>query len=298
MKRKGLDRYAFALILLAASLFSLTPARADQAQAQLGTVFFHLTGHATSMNTTVGSLGSVTLDLAGGSLDDGQGGLMIQNLTGALQIGSANYSISGGDCKSDVLGNFVMLAESSSGELLLQGTIQHNSTVTTDPTLSRLSSLAYLALSGIMRLTDTASWSVMNGELSQNVTSTLENMASVNPNVNSTSLTQSESSSSSVANFTLQMQVSSENATLTASNITSLGQSVPSPTLPEQKNTTMTTTQLDNYTITVYVSITVTNSTITQTTTTTVANTTITQVSSITVSSTTVIVTNSTNSGH
>jgi hypothetical protein len=240
------------------------------------------------MNATVGSLGLAILDLAGGGLGDGEGGLMIQNLTGNLQIGSANYSIFTGDGKSDRLGELVMMGESSSGELVLHGTIQHNSTVTADAPLSRLSTLAYLALSGSMTLGDTASGSVMNGELTQNVASTVEN-TSVTSSVNSTSLTQP---SSSIANFTSQTEVSTENTTLSVSNITSLGQTVPSAALSEQKNST---TQFNNQTITVHVTSTVANSTISETTTTTVADTTITQFSSVTV--TTIIVTNSTNSG-
>ncbi len=294
MKRKELDRCAFVLVLLAASLFSLTPALADQNQSQIGSVVFHLTGQATSMNTTIGSLGSAILDLVGGGLGDGQGGLMIENLTGNLQIGSANYSIFTGDGKSDRLGELMMIGESNSGELVLQGTIQHNSTVSTDAPQSRLSTLAYLALSGSMTLGDRASGSVMNEELTQNVTNTVEN-TSVNSSVNSSSLTQPESSSSStIANFTSQTEVTTENTTLSVSNITSLYQMVTSPVLFEQKNTT---TQFNNQTMTVYVSSTVANSTIPQTTTTTVADTTITQFSTVTVSNTTIIVTNSTNSG-
>jgi len=296
MKRPRWDRYAFALILLTA-LLSLTPARADQAQLQPEIVALHLRGQATPMNPTIGSLGSAILDLTGGGLGDGQGGLMIQNLTGSLQIGSANYSISGGDGKTDTLGNFMLLGESSSGELILQGIIQHNSTVTTDATLSRLSSLAYLALSGSMTLADIANWSVVSGELSQNVTSTVENMTSTSPSVNSTSLTQS-SSSSSVGNVSVQTEVTSDNATQSTSNMTSFGEAALSAALPQQNSTIITTTQLDNHTVTVYISTTVANSTITQITTTTVANTTITQIVSLSVSNTTVIVTNSTSSGH
>jgi hypothetical protein len=246
MKRKELDRYAFVLVLLVASLFSLTPARADQDQSQVGAVVFHLTGQATSMNTTVDSLGSAILDLAGGGLGDGQGGLMIENLTGDLQIGSANYSIFTGDGKSDRLGELVMVCESSSGELVLQGIVQHNSTVTTDASQSRFSTLAYLALSGSMTLGGTASGSVMNGELSQNVTSMVEN-TSINSSVNSTSLTQSESSSSSLIttqfnNQTMAVYVSSTVANSTISQTT--------------------TTAVADTTITQFSSVTVSNTTV------------------------------------
>lgn len=302
MKSKRIHQYAFVLVLLAVSLFSLTPARADQSQNQAGTVIIHLTGQATSMDNATGASGSATLDLAGGIHNDGNGGLLIQNLTGSLQIGSANYTISTGHGESNRLGRFVILGESSSGELILHGTIQNNSTMTTDSPPSRLSSLAYLALSGSMSVNNTGSDSAVNVELSQNATSTIENSTNMNTSANSTSeITQYESFTSSIANATSQTEISTNNTTSTLTesivNSTSLNQTV-SNALPEQNNITITTTQLNNQTITVYVTNTVANYTITQATTTTVANITITQSSpSITVSNTTVIVTNSTTSG-
>ena len=270
-----MDRYAFALILLATSLFSLTPARADQAPS-LGTISFHLIGQAISMNNTVGSLGSATLDLKGGSLGDGQGGLMMQNLTGNLQISSVNYPIFTGDGKSDVLGNLTMLGDSSSGELLLQGTIQHNSIVTTDPTLSRLASLAYLALSGNVMLS-TASGSLTQLESNLNSTST-ENL---------TGTDSAQLFSSSTVNFTSQSQIV-ENVT---QSTTSVNQNA-SYVMSGQGNGTITTTQFNNQTITVYMSSTIANTTITQTTTTTVTGEANTQ-SSTTLSNSTITVTNS-----
>ena len=289
--KKAVDRYAFALVLLAAGLLWLAPARADQAQPQLGTVIFRLAGRATSMNST-SSLGLATLDLTGGGLGDGQGGLMIQNLSGTLQIGFANYSIFTGDGKSDMLGNLMMLGESTSGELVLQGMIQHNSTVTTDATVSRLASLAYLALSGSMQLAEMPSGSATIGELTQKVVGTVGNVTSTSPSVNSTTVTQSASSSlSSEGNFTVQTEFSSENIS-SESNATSYGQIGPTLALPQQN----ITTQFGNHTITVYVSSTVANTTITETTTTTVAGTTTTVISFVTSSNRTVIVTNSTTS--
>jgi len=289
--KKAVDRYAFALVLLAAGLLWLAPARADQAQPQLGTVIFRLAGRATSMNST-SSLGLATLDLTGGGLGDGQGGLMIQNLSGTLQIGFANYSIFTGDGKSDMLGNLMMLGESTSGELVLQGMIQHNSTVTTDATVSRLASLAYLALSGSMQLAEMPSGSATIGELTQNVVGTVGNVTSTSPSANSTTVTQSASSSlSSEGNFTVQTEFSSENIS-SESNATSYGQIGPTLALPQQN----IATQFGNHTITVYVSSTVANTTITETTTTTVAGTTTTVISFVTSSNRTVIVTNSTTS--
>jgi hypothetical protein len=300
MKSKRIHQYAFVLALLAVSLFSPTPARADQAQNQVGTVVIHLTGQATSMDNATGPSGSATLDLAGGVHNDGNGGLLIQNLTGILQIGSANYTISTGHGESNRLGRFVILGESSSGELILHGTIQNNSTMTTDSPPSRLSSLAYLALSGSMSVNNTGNDSGVNVELSQNATSTIENSTNSNISANSTSeITQYGSITSSIANATSQTEISTNTTTsaLTKSivNSTSLNQTV-SNAMPEQNSITITTTQLNNQTITVYVTNTVANYTITQATTTTVANITTQSSSSIIVSNSTVIVTNSTTS--
>src|SRR5208337_2629854 len=125
MKRK-LSHHARVLTLLAVSLFSITPAHADQIQGQIGTVVFRLTGQANSMNTPVGAVGSATLDLTGETHGDGEGGLVIGNLTGSLQIGSANYSIFTGNGTSNRLGEFAIFGQSSSGELVLHGIIQHN----------------------------------------------------------------------------------------------------------------------------------------------------------------------------
>ena len=262
---------------------------ASSIQSQDGTVAFHLTGQATSMNSTPVSLGPTTLDLSGGIHGDGVGGLVIENLTGSLQISSTNYSIFNGNGNSNRRGEFAIFGQSSSGELVLHGTIHNNSTVVTDAPPSRLSSLAYLALSGSIAMS-AAIGSVSSVELSQSVTS-------MNPGVNSTSVTQQYvSSSSSAANFTSQTEVSTENATLSVSNVTSLSQTV-AYALSGQNNTTVTSNQSNNQTITVYVSNSVAKSTITQTTTTTVAETTITQYSSVTISNSTVTVTNSTSSG-
>lgn len=288
MKRKQLGRHALILVLLAVSLFSVTPARADQIQVQVGTVVFHLTGQANSMNSTVGALGSAALDLSGGIHGDGQGGLVMQNMTGNLQIGSANYTISKGDGSSNRLGEFAIFGQSNSGELVLHGIIQNNITVTTNAPPSRLSSIAYLALSGSIALNISANSSVMI-ESSQNATSTVENRTSTSSSVNST---QQYAFSSSNANFTSQSAISTENATQNTSNVTTSLSQTASYALPGQSNAAITTTQFNNQTITVYEK-TVANGTVTQTTTTTVTDTT-TQFSSA--SNTTVVVTNSTTS--
>jgi hypothetical protein len=241
------------------------------------------------MNTTVGSLGSATLDLTGEIHGDSGGGQVIENLTGSLQIGSANYTIFTGNGNSNRLGEFAIFGQSNSGELVLHGIIKDNSTVTTDAPPSRLSSIAYLSLSGSMTLNITGNTTIMNVEATPNVTGTAENRTSTETSVNST---QYVYSSSSISNFTSQSEVSNEIATRNTSNTTN--QTV-SYALPGQSNTIA---QFNNQTITItaYTSETVANSTITQTVTTTVADTTVTQFSSVTVSNTTVIVSNSTTS--
>jgi hypothetical protein len=291
MNGKHLGRYAFVFVILTVSLFSFAPARADQVQSQVGTVAFHLTGQATSMNTTIGSIGFTTLDLAGAAYGDGEGGLIIGNLTGTLRIGSANYSILTGNGTTNRLGEFAIFGQSGSGELILHGIIQDNNTVTANGPPSRISSLAYLPLSGTMKLNITGT-SEMNVELGQNTTRTVENMTTYR-SINFTSLTQQYGISSAIANSSLY--VSAQNVTLSTPNTISPSQTV-AYALPAP-NSTITTTEFDNRTITLYVSSTVANSTITQTTTITTADTTITQHASVTVSNATVVATNSTNSG-
>jgi len=284
MARKRSDRYVIVMVLLAVSALSLSPAIAEQIQSQVGTVIFHLTGQATSLNATLGSLGAATLDLIGGIRGDGEGGSVLGNLTGRLQIVSVNYTVSDGSGSSNRLGEFALYGRSSAGELVLHGLIQNNSTVTVDAPPSRLSSIAYLALSGTMTMNRSIGSGLIVG-LNQNVTST-------NVGMNSTTVTKYEHPSSSSGNFTSQTETTTENATLNPSNSTTV-----SYALPGQNNTTITLTRLNNQSVTVLVTGTVANSTITQTTTTTVAETTITQISSAPAAyNTTVIVTNSTQS--
>lgn len=292
MNRKNSGRHVLLFTLITVCLLSVMPAHAAQNQVQAGTVSFHLTGQANSMNASATSLGSAVLDLAGGVYADGQGGLVMANVTGNLQIGSVNYSISAGNGTSNRLGEFAFFGQSNPGELILHGTAQHNTTVTTEAPPSRLSSIAYLALSGSMTLNLPTNMSLVNSDSSQNSTSTIENSMTTGVSVNST---QHESSSSSILNFTSQSGVITENATQIASNTTIVSQTV-TYALPGQSNTTIVPTQLSNQTVTVYISTTVADSTITQTTTTTIANTTVTQFSQVTVSNTTVVVTNSTTS--
>jgi len=268
------------LVLLAVSALSFSPAFAEQIQSQVGTVIFHLTGQATSLNATLSSLGAATLDLIGRIRGDGEGGLVLGNLTGRLQIVSVNYTVSDGNGSSNRLGEFALYGKSSAGELVLHGLIQNNSTVTVDAPPSRLSSIAYLALSGTMNL---SMGSRLIVGLSQNLTST-------NVGMNSTIVTKYEHPSSSNGNFTSQTETTTETATLNPSNSTTV-----SYALSGRNNTTITLTRLNNQSVTIVVTGTVANSTITQTTT--MAETTITRISSAPADyNTTFIVTNSTQS--
>lgn len=298
-------QYTVAVLLLFVSLFSLSPTltRADQ-QSQTGTASIDLSGQAMPFDSGNGTATPVMLSLAGIVQGIGNGEIKMQNLTGSLQIGSANYSISTGHGDSNKQGEFVIFGETSAGELILHGTIQNNSTVTVDSPSSRLSSLAYLALSGSMTVNNTGSGSAMTMSSSQNVTSTseIENKTSIITSANATSeITQQYGSSSPLATANVTSQFSTtnatENAALTGDStmITHLNNQTTSNALPEQTNVTVTTTQPSNQTITVYVTQTVANSTVTHVTT--VPNATITQTSVTTVANVTVTVTNSTTSG-
>ena len=274
----------------------------SSASSATATVAINLSGQATPVENANGTTTPAMLNLIGTVERNGNGELKLQNLTGSLQIGSANYSISTGHGDSNKQGEFVIFGETSAGELILHGTIQNNSTVTVDSPSSRLSSLAYLALSGSMTVNNTGSGSAMTMSSSQNVTSTseIENKTSIITSANATSeITQQYGSSSPLATANVTSQFSTtnatENAALTGDStmITHLNNQTTSNAL--QTNVTVTTTQPSNQTITVYVTQTVANSTVTHVTT--VPNATITQTSVTTVANVTVTVTNSTTSG-
>lgn len=300
MKRQLVNEYAIIMLLLTVSLLSFASVHADQGQT--GTAVFHLTGQAAPFDNATGPSGSATLDLVGNVQGDGTGGLIIQNLTGNLQVGSENYTITTGHGDSNKRGEFVIFGETGSGQLILHGTIQNNQTVIVDSPPSRLSSLAYLSLSGSMSL-DSVNDSITSMNVGQNSTSSIvENYTSVSTNGTSEA-TQFESSSSSslTANITSLTEDSATsviaNQSLTGVNsttVTELSNETVSNVLPGPTAFTITTTQLGNQTITVYVTQTVANSTLT--TTSTAANATITQTTVTTVANTTVTVTNSTNS--
>ena len=301
MKIQLTDEYAIIILLLTVSLLSFAPVHADQVQT--GTVVFHLTGQAASVDNATGLSGSTTLDLAGNLQGDGNGGLVIQNLTGNLQVGSENYTITTGHGDSNKRGEFVIFGETGSGELILHGTIQNNQTVIVDSPPSRLSSLAYLALSGSMTVSSSVNDSLMSVSVSasdNNTSSSVGNTTSVGTNATS-EITLYGSTSAAMTNVTSLTEVSpsnvTENAPVTGINgttVTVLSNETVSNALPGPTAFTVTTTQLGNQTITVYVTQTVANSTLT--TTSTEANATITQTTITTVANTTVTVTNSTNS--
>jgi hypothetical protein len=303
MNRHLTDESAIMILLLTVSLLSFVPVRADQGQA--GTVVFHLTGQATPFdNATTSPSGSATLDLVGNLQVDGNGGLAFQNLTGNLQVNSENYTITTGHGDSNKRGEFVIFGETGSGELILHGIIQNNQTVTVDSPPSRISSLAYLSLSGSMSLDYSTNESLMSTSVSagQNISSSIAN-SDTSFTMNGTSeATQLESTSSVTANTTSLAEAASTsviaNQSLTGINnsttVTELSNETVSNALPGPTAFTVTTTQLGNQTVTIFVTQTVANSTLT--TTSTVANATITQITVTTVANTTVIVTNSTNS--
>ena len=274
----------------------------SSASSTTATLAINLSGQATPVENANGTATPAMLNLIGTVERESNGEQKLQNLTGFLQIGAANYSISTGHGDSNKHGEFVIFGETSSGELVLHGTIQNNSTMTVDSSSSRLSSLAYLALSGTMAVNNTETGSAMTISSSQNVTSTseIENKTSTTTSANTTSKVSQQSVSSNslvTANVTSQFSTNAtENAVLTGDStmITSLNNQTTANALLEQTSITATTTQPGNQTITVYVTQTVANSTVTHVTN--APNATITQTSVTTVANVTVTVTNSTTS--
>jgi hypothetical protein len=265
-------RNALTLLLLAVSLVALAPAltTADQPQ-QAGTIGISATGTATPLNKGKGVFSSATLTLNGTIYAGGDGQLKIQGLTGLLQIGSADYAISGGQGEANNKGVIQINAKANGGkqyELILHGSLQ-GSNIMFDSHESKLASLYFLSLSGqsTMNVNTSSSSSESNSEGGNAVTTVTETVTQTN------------------TGFVTHNYTTTQNVTQTLNNTVTLNNTITNTEYVNQTttqtvtvpgNVTVTTTQLLNQTITVTQTQTVANVTITQTVTTTVANTTIT----------------------
>jgi hypothetical protein len=275
MQAKFKHRNTIAAMLLLVSLFSFIPTftSADQ-QTQTGTTVISLSGQAIPFDpgNGTGQPTSASLELVGLAQKVGDAEFALQNLTGFVQIGSANYTVTSGQGDVHQDGQIWITANTTSNfddhQLVLNGGIQGNTLSFPAPS-SRLSTQFFLGLTGGITMNDYQGNNMLANVMSgpNGSTPMANNTLSQNSTATANLLTAS--------NATAQM-----NATLT--NVTTSQSASYALT---QQNVTVAQT-LSNQTITVFV---------TQTITSTVANVTITQSTVTTsVANTTVTVTNST----
>ncbi len=273
----------FVALFVTIAILSLAPtlAHADQ-QSQPETITLNMTGQATAIGN--GLSGASTLTLTANAYKNSNQWLMIQNVTGSLQIGSTNFQITGGQGSVSNSGAAALFANTNSGkgQLILQGTM--NGQTLTFGTPSQLASTCYLSLSGTINETagSVGSLNANPANTDGNSTSLVTSLGNDSQTTNSTASstvelqnatnTQSDNmTSTTYANSTLSSTLnSSTNSTVPAS-----GNVPPASGLTSAANVTVTKSEYVNQTISV--TQTVANATVSYTVTYTVANTTITQ---------------------
>jgi hypothetical protein len=290
------NRY-FAALLVTIAVLSLAPTLAHATQTE--TIAVNMTGQANAIGS--GLSGASTLKFTADAYNNSNHWLIIQNVTGSLQIGSTTFQLTGGQGSISNFGAAAIFADTNPGtdQLILQGTLIGQTLTFDSP--SQLTSTAYLSLSGTIN-ENTGS----TGGLSVNPTNTVENVTALTSLGNNTQVTNSTATSTVEPQNTINTQsqnmtsTTSANSTLfttlnrsTNSTISVSGNVPPSSGMQTPANVTVTQTQYLNQTISV--TQTVANVTISYTVTSTVANTTITQANvTTTVSATT---TNTTSTG-
>ena len=305
MKMPSKRQYILTLILLSVSLLSFLPKLtwADQ-ENQVGTATINLSGQAIPFDTANGvSNGTdpatpAKLSLTGLVQILGTGELTMQNLTGALEIGIANYVVSNGQGDANPGGEAIIVADTNSSvddhQLVMNGGMQGTALNFPAPS-SRLTSQFFLALTGGITILD-AQGSSMSAitDLSPSMTNdSYTSFANVTVSQTSTEL-QSNSTQflAATANNTLTANLIQpiENGTTVVqySNQSTTSTSNQAPTI-----TVTVTQQVYNQTTTV--SVTVAYSTITQTVTSGTTNVTIAQSTTTTVTNATT--TNTTTAG-
>ncbi len=197
MKATLTQQRLFAALFVTIAILSLTPAlaHADQ-QSQTQTIALDMNGQATAIGN--GLSGASTLKLTGDAYTNSNHWLIIQNVTGSLQIGSTTIPITGGQGSVKNAGATAIFADTNSGkgQLILIGTMNNN-TVTFNSPESQLASTAYLSLSGTVNET-TGNLGTNPGNTNTNSTS----LTTVPPN--STQTTNSSTTSSRSSFKTLQ----------------------------------------------------------------------------------------------
>ncbi len=197
-----------------------------------------------------GQTSPAILNLAGLAQADGNDHTTINGLSGALLIGSTNYTFSNGHGEANNHGSTEIQARTNSGnnklELDLNGHMQGNGSIVFTQPQSKLSPLYFLSLSGQVTI----------------------NLQSISTTRTSKSYTHTEHEHRNQTTVTVtQNQTVFETVTQTQNN---------TQTVTQANNQTVTVTQNNNQTIIETITQSGTNSTITVTATTTVANVTVT----------------------
>jgi len=271
----------FAVLLVTVAILSLAPtlAHADQ-HSQPETITLNMTGQATAIGN--GPSGASTLTLTAEAYKNSNQWLMIQNVTGTLQIGSTSFQITKGQGSVSNSGAAAIFANTNSGQLILQGTM--NGQNLTFGTPSQLSSTCYLSLSGTLNENAPSAGNVsanstntgenstsMVTSLGNNTPTTNSTVTSTGGSQNATNTRSNNATSTTYANSTLMSTLnSSTNSTAPAS-----GNVPPAGGLTSPANVTVTKTEYVNQTISV--TQTVASVTVSYTVSYTIANMTITQ---------------------
>jgi hypothetical protein len=276
-----LARKYFVALFVTIAILSLAPtlALADQ-QSQPETITLNMSGQATAIGN--GLSGASTLTLTANAYKNSNQWLMIQNVTGSLQIGSTNFQITGGQGSVSNSGAAAIFANTNSGKLILQGTM--NGQTLTFGTPSQLASTCYLSLSGTFNENALSAGNVSANpaNVDENSTSLVTSLGNSTQTTNSTATSSVDSQNATNTQPENMTTTTSANSTLsstltssTNSTVPASGNVPPAGGLTSAANVTVTKTEYVNQTISV--TQTVANVTVSYTVTYTVANTTISQ---------------------
>jgi len=206
-----------AVLFLILSIFCLTPTltRADQSPPE--TIIIDASGQATAIGS--GPSGAASLNLTADAYKNSNDWRMIQNTTGVLQIGSTEFTITGGQGSVSKAGAIAIFADTATGkgQLILQGTTKGD-TVTFD-TPSQLASVSYLTLSGNI-----------NNSAKQTATPTTSitmnspnTVANVTTSTSSLNVTERASSTSTLSTSPVQNATTQANTSFTTTGNATVG---------------------------------------------------------------------------
>jgi hypothetical protein len=260
---------AFAALLIAVSILAIQPGVTQATPNQQGTVSINASGQATPIGNrdgkdkNNGSPTSAVLTLTGNARFDGNN-LEIGGISGSLQIGATNYTLSGGQGGGNKGGKLEIQTKTNGRkgmELVLHGSMQGSNVVFTNPQ-SKLASLYFLSLSGQITInvnTSSTSRSSRTEDEGEGHTLTVTQTTTVTQN-NTVVQTQSNTETQNVTVTQTKTLTQNNTETVTGQNQTL--------TVTHSVNITITHTITQPQNVTITVTQTGTNSTITQTVTT------------------------------